>query len=409
MILDVIPTDPMWAEAISITALSGAVGRRMEVMSFGGLGLNLFYIAIGPSRLGYKTLPLNKFLIPTLADLERDFPSSFTIEGLIEFIHKNNRREGVIVRDEASTIFKEPKYNESMMEFMSQIYSNRMYKRYTKKSKLEDAGVVNISFIGATTPYVYQVLKREHFIQGLGNRVIWIMLTNNNKELAPMDLFTLDDKIIETEDRRMELTDFLRSITSLDKKVFIVPTKDSGVALTDFKNDCTKRAFDLYTQNSLDLMSPYYGSMSEFALKLSALKTVSRKYPDHFGDNDIELEISKDDAEWGINKTLQYKNHFKSLIHDWQIRAVDTPVETQESVIEFVLDKCRKAVVDEETGEFKLKDVVSLTGMYNSKLVPILETLAVRGDIIIKNRGGSKRKYRVFFYNPKNMNKSSKN
>jgi len=376
LILDYLPVDPAWAEAISVTALAGAVGRKFRATSLTGLGLNVFYIAIGPSRLGYKTLPLKNFLIPTLSEIKRDLPASFTVEGMIEFIKEKGQREGVIVRDEVSTLFKEPKYNEGLMEFLSQMYSGRLYKRYTRKAKLEDAGQCWISFIGATTPYVFEVLQREHFVQGLGNRILWLTAKGLSKKLTYEELFMNDvSEIHKLQKRLNEKTDFLRKITQLHNEILVYPDPSNDL-LTDYSNKNVEEANKMYENDPRDLLAPYVASSTEFAIKLASLRAIGDLYPNlDLASDEIFIVMNEEHQKWAIERVEFHKSEFEKVINKWRTRTIDKPVETDKNEIDFLLT-IAKEVACPKTNKISINQVVKRTGWYHHKAKQKLLQLA---------------------------------
>jgi len=152
-ILDRIPTQPEWAEAIAITVLSTAVGPDRKLPDrIGKLELNTWFLMIGPSGIAYKSAPLKYIVTPTLIKMTEfiDYPiilpHRWSIEGLIEYMAKGFN-VGIIVRDEFTGLFKEThkQYLLDAMEFMSELYDGTLKKRYTRKAKLEEVMNVYVS------------------------------------------------------------------------------------------------------------------------------------------------------------------------------------------------------------------------------------------------------------------------
>ena len=192
-ILDRTDTSPDWAEAIGTSLCSTAIGsdRRLATI-MGSIKLNVFYIMIGPSGIASKSVPINQFARPILTeynelvgyDSNMDppqtcmFPGHFSIEGILQYLsNPDTIHSGILMRDEFTNMFADShkQYMGGIIEFLSELYDGHLNARYTRSTKLEKPTNVYATILAATTPYIYKVMTTDFFVQGTGNRVLWVL------------------------------------------------------------------------------------------------------------------------------------------------------------------------------------------------------------------------------------------
>lgn len=390
-ILNNIPADPNWAEDIATILLSTAIGDKFICTSHGELQLNIWIFAIGRSRIGYKTQPMKMFAIPVINDLELSFPGEFTKEALTEHISGSNeaigKTSGLIVRDEVGTIFKEPRYNSSLLEFLSMMYSGNIPSRRTRKAGLELGGKCCVSFLGATTPYMYKLLKDEHFTQGFANRILWDVLDPLVEEITESELFHSrhgNDKLNQT---REDFTHWLRSVrdaTPAEYHSILTLNDNTRQLLTDFKNEMTRTSASL---SDTDFMGTYYGSCAENAIKLTCIRGIGKYYQLMHSKSDFEQEITiiKKDAEWAIAKVRRHTKMFIKIIKNWTIKIEENPIESDKELLSVLCAKIEDHI--DEDGWFNAQTVSNAYGWNLTRnLRPHLETLRDQGKIKIYNK-----------------------
>jgi len=323
-ILDNVPTTKGWAEDVAVGLLSTVMGFKRYISTrIGRLRLNVWHIFVGPSGIAHKTVPLKNFVIPTLIKLseitgeELIFPSSFSMEGMVEYMTKRN--EGLILRDEVSTLFKEPtakSYSADILEFMSQLYDGLLQKRYTRKAKLEEVQKCYVVFLGTTTPYLYYVLKPEVFIQGLGNRILYEVWRGKVKRYSGEELFYNIE--LDTE-REVKITEFATGLANLRKAAFrlLSPDEEAAAILANFKAEKDAEANGLYEKNPSDLRATYLARAGEMAFKLAGLSAVSRSWLTLPKSKLEEFVITKADAEWAVEKISRHLLTFDSILKEW--------------------------------------------------------------------------------------------
>ena len=343
-----VPTADEWAEDLAVALLSTTLGRkRLISTSIGNLRLNVWHIYIGPSGLGYKTVPMKEYVLTILSHMNEItgddliLPSSFSYEGMVEYMSKHNK-EGIIIRDEVSTLFKEPStktYSADAIEFMSQLYDGTIQKRYTRKAKLDHVSYCYVVFVGATTPYLYQVLDEEVFVQGLGNRILFDFWKGNLKKFNGDELFyDMEEELLREE----KLKDYATKLCNLRKAkpTIFLPEPDAAQMLAEFKSKVEREAYRLYEKDTRSLLATYLARTSEMAIKLSGLKMASRLWDVIPQSQLSNLIFTAEDAEWAINKVKRHIENFKRLLSDWSKNSKEEEITTTRRqkmmVLEFI-------------------------------------------------------------------------
>lgn len=327
-VLEHIPTSSDWAESIAISLLSTACGGEIYVRSkIGHLKLNVWFLMIGPSGMAYKSTPLNYFVYPVLTALTEQvgyntiLPSRYSLEGMIEYLSKYCSQGGII-RDEFTSVLKESKgkdYLLDILEFYSELYDGTMQKRFTRGTKLEESKNVYVTFLAATTPYFYRIMKPEFFVQGTGNRILPVIFGGLNKEQlndTPEEFFysRRDDAI-----RGEKIGEYAEILSTVQKSRLqqLVPLPEAGQLWLDFRNEVFLGAKERFEKDPYDLNYTYMVRLPEFAIKLSALHAISRSYTRLIRE---EMPIMDFDMKWGIDKTKNYYKHFQQLLKEWGLR-----------------------------------------------------------------------------------------
>jgi len=332
-VLDHIPTSRDWAESIAISLLSTAVGGDVYVRSkIGHLKLNLWFLMVGPSGIAYKSTPLKYFVFPVLTKLTEELdettimPSKFSVEGFIEWLSKHP--QGGIIRDEFTTVFKESTkgYLSDVLEFLSELYDGTMQKRYTRKTKLEEARNVYVTFLAATTPYLYRVMKPDFFVQGTGNRILIVMyggLDEKTLDQTPDEFFYDRKQDILRKERVARYAQELAKIRQSPLEQLVV-MPEAGKKWLDFRKRITLKANQMFEDDVYNLKYTYITRLGEFTLKLSALHAISSHYEKLRGIGE-EMPIMVEDMQWAINKIRRYYNHFEQLLDEWRPEEQEEP------------------------------------------------------------------------------------
>jgi len=396
-ILSDIPTSPDWAESIALTVESTVLSKVRVLTKIGPLSLNIWNLMIGPSGLAYKSTPLLYYVYPTLAALTQlidkplIMPGRFTLEGMLEYLSAKHTKgplngtpmhnEGCIIRDEFTSLFKavySKGYMADMMEFLSELYDGSMQKRYTRSYKLEHSENVYICLLAATTPYLFSVMERDFFVQGTGNRILYMMF-------EPVDLPTIDAEefFISGEEHRNRVAANEKFSTKLADMYnsnlrYIFPMPEAGTIWADYKMGKDKEASDRYRLNSQDLEYSYIQRVPEMTLKLAALATVSRAQ-DTIGKLRADtLMITEEDMRWAVMKSENHLRHFRILLDKWIATPTARPIEIEERELKYVLS----FIEGNPDGFLTQQEILQLTGFSkNRKFLELLGTLISRGDL----------------------------
>lgn len=346
-ILKFIPTSPDWAEDNALVLFSTACHNVEFSTTMGRVPLNIWLIGIAPSS-AVKTLSIKEYVIPIVEqrkqlggnqDIDYELPSTFTPESITEWLSSGHQTRGIIIRDEVSSMFKETSgrgYNAQLSEYLISLYDGRIGLRYTIKHGAARVPNCYTTFLGATNPYLYTILDASDFTLGLGNRIAWEVFDISPKELTATELFSRIPEIRQEKQRRiMEFATILSYIDRLTAlRVEIKDNSRAGRILVSFRNEINSKALSLNQKDKSSIEALYISKSFVLALKLAALKVVSRSYTefkDKKTDEPITLYVSKEDADWAVSKARRFNENFKKMLVDWSIKPRKKPVETVES------------------------------------------------------------------------------
>lgn len=346
-ILNYVPTSKDWAESIATSVLSTVMGSRRKIYNrIGALHLNVWYLMVGPSGLAYKTAPLLYFAMPTLAEVTRKIdypvilPSRYSLEGLMEYIASGHNM-GIIIRDEFTGMIKEAygkQYLADIIEFLSELYDGGLQKRYTRKAKLEQAVDVYVSFLAATTPYLYRLMKPDFFIQGTGNRLMYILHTSQKHNYPPAEEFFYE--LQRDKAREEQLKAYASDLAKLYSAPFeyISPLPEAGQMWMDFKVQKETSAQTRFEKDFYDLHYTYMVRLPEMALKLSGLRCVSRSYQTLPKSSIEQIMINAEDMKWAIEKVERHYKYFEEFLKTWRTKPEPMEARTFGDQTNFILE-----------------------------------------------------------------------
>jgi len=391
-ILENIPTSELWAESIATTMISTMVTRDKYIRtSLGRLHLNTWFMMIGPSGLAAKTTPLTSMVFPILAEITQKInypvimPNRFSVEGFIEWLSKDHPW-GCIIRDEASSLFKDAnkEYLADMIEFLSELYDGIAQKRYTRKAKLEEAQDTYITFLGATTPYLYRIMKPEFFLQGTGNRFMYIIHeTTRSNILSVEDVFLNIKRSMEMEDKMHEFAEMLTHVAENPIQV-LMPNPEAAAMWVEFRKKCFDKAFRIYANDFLDIHYSYLTRLPEFALKLAGLYELSKLIETLPQFPASEFPISEESMVWGINKVGNHHKHFQMMLGQWSSMTTTIPITTLAPHADIMFGHIKKAKEDGIPWSEVYKKLMWPKSQLKNVLHTLLETERI---IIIKKKG----------------------
>jgi hypothetical protein len=379
-ILKDIPTNPDWAESIAVTTLNAVVADRIfAVDKIGPLHPNLFFLAIGPSGLAAKTIPIKYYQFPILMKFKeltgKDvvLPNRFSIEGLISHLKSNS--SGVIVRDEFSSLFKEKNksYLGDVLEFLSELCDGSIQKRATRTVGMEESQSICVNFIGATTPYIFSIMDIGFFVQGTGNRFLYI-LNEANLEPTPEDFFFAD---LSKFERDGQITRFAERLKNFDTT--LGSQKFTGLLVDDremiaFRDEMMKKSSEAINSND-DVSQRYYVRLSEMAIKLATTKAICNFENKAMDKENRCFPIMAKDSLWAITKVRKHLEYFERLKTSWKITTVQKPVLVVGNRLEYV-----KLLIPEK-GNIQRSDLLRKSGMNSEELQECLSLLLQRGEV----------------------------
>ena len=344
-------TNLRWAECVATSMLSTVMGNRAIIDTKGRLQLNVWFLCIGPSGLAHKTIALKTYLIPILINtskkLEDEYhlilPSKYSTEALIKFLTSHSH--GIIIRDEFTGLLKESagkEYLADSLEFLSEMYDGKVQMRTTITHGTQELQDVFVTFISATTPYLYKIMKPDFFAQGTGNRM-------------NIELFNIEDTLDSPHDPRQffsgyaieeqresfigEVSDILAKIRNCHIK-FMIPDVEAAKLWTEYEYQCRVLSKKHYKSNAYDLHYSYLARSGETALKLCALYAVSRRWSSVIADDaPVELLVLKEDMQRAIDKSKHHYQQFCNMLDAWRLRPEQANVRTYEEQSTFILDQ----------------------------------------------------------------------
>jgi hypothetical protein len=370
--------NPDWAETLACAPIAVMTGNnRFIIDKLGKIRANFVSIIIGLSRLGYKTAPLKKLrdldimlelainnqiladngytpatfkeakkiasksgrkkkdapdtseLKEKIADIEGQFvhyvlPETFSSEGLLNMLTKDENKNGTIHSDEFTSMVKGSKTKEYManiFETISRLYDNEMASEATISRGYQDAGTTNITIVSATTPYLFTVLDSGFFQQGTGNRILWVMGSDiktfelGDENLKFVDFFysPMDNELQQA--KTQEIVQKLMRISKLPEGA--VPVSGAaGVMLFSYMNSNILKAIEIIkNRGELDPEASLLGGLALNAMKLSLARCMGRVAMIEEENRIVaELEISEEDAQWAIDKMDRHLIHYKRMI-----------------------------------------------------------------------------------------------
>jgi hypothetical protein len=397
MVVDSIKTSPEWIESIGIGILSSVCGNFVFPNTSGPVKLNVWTLAVGPSGTAKKTMPLNYYAIPLVRRIsnmtERGylFPKGFSTEGMVERLSIRSEtgqyinNQGILIRDEFSQVFKDMKkdYLADTLEFMSELFDGTTQSRYTKSSKLEEVHSVYMCLLGATTETLYGCMEKNFFVQGTGNRFLYLIIDppKHRVQMNPNYFFRQ-----ESRQRREDAIDtFASKLASIPDSSFndLQPDVESGELWSEYEYEIMSECDRLQENDRRNLESAYLNRMPMAILKLSGLAAVSRHYDTIFRTRDTSrletLMIIGDDMKWAIGKVERHVDHFYRMLREWRTEPVPRRVETHEAQLDFVLQCFRDSPDRLRTA----KEIIKITRLArNQSFYELMGTLVTIGDII---------------------------
>lgn len=344
-------TSYAWAECVATSMLSTVMGPNRYISNIiGKLPLNVWYMCIGPSGLAKKTVPLKNFLLPIIGRVGEGekliMPNRFSVEGFIKYFPEDGT--GSIIRDEFTGLLKESKskdYIVDLLEFLSELYDGTVQKRATVSHEVNEIKHCYITFITATTPYLYKIMRPEFYTQGTGHRILIELFDKDSlkkEKPNPKDIFQGKEFDKKRDDFIYEVASILDDLRKCKVRI-LFPDDESASKWTEFMDECNQVAINTYSKNMYDLHYSYLARSAEMALKLSGLYTVSRVWDRILVDGAPNvLIIEKQDMIRAINKSKHHYEQFCKMLDQWRSRPEMKVATTLDEQADAVYDLLRQ-------------------------------------------------------------------
>ena len=361
--------NPDWCETLACTLVSTMIGQERYLSNdFGKIYGNIFCIYVGASGLGFKTVPLKKVVRPTLKQLtirlnereahaiemdvgsirdklrqmkkatsrnkeyneERaklesvlnklvDFeaPQKFTSEFLYSWL--TDFPQGMIAGDEYTKMFRGSKRKDWLsdnMEDLSRLYDCDPEKVGTQSRGVEYPENAFISFVSATTYYLLTIMDDDFFIQGTGNRILWIL--DENREEINVDEEAMkanfwwgikDDKAFYQEHNN--LIEKLLKIQLLPEGLILIEP-EASVILDKYRLTKWNEAIRIFNKNRLNMDANFISRLAQNAMKLALIHCVGRYVLDDIDTQ--QMEVNQYDAQWAIDKMERHFNYYIEMM-----------------------------------------------------------------------------------------------
>lgn len=349
-LMHTVNTNEDWCEDIALAMLSTVSHNVKFYSSMGRIDLNLWIIAVAPSSTG-KSTNFKNYVNPLLQKMKElggnqktdyQFSSSFTVEAMTEYISGEGNHNGIIIRDEISSLFKETSgkgYNVRLQEFLSELYDCWIPKRTTIAHGTTEPSDCYVTLLGGATPYLYSVLDRQIFVQGLGSRILWEVFPVVKREFDRNSFFDLSG-VFKKDIGIDEAAKKLISLPSLDITIQIDSDSEAALMLEQKHNKIEDRKKKLLDSDSLNLEGTYLGKLFVHLLKLSALKRLARELPNINEEKGKQhlLMIEAADVEWAISRIDKFYINFQQMLKEWRTQPVEAPIQSVTNYRERFLD-----------------------------------------------------------------------
>ena len=392
-LMHTVNTNEDWCEDIALAMLSTVSHNVKFYSSMGQIDLNLWIIAVAPSSTG-KSTNFKNYVNPLLQKMKElggnqktdyQFSSSFTVEAMTEYISGEGNHNGIIIRDEISSLFKETSgkgYNVRLQEFLSELYDGKLSKRTTIAHGTTEPSYCYVTLLGGATPYLYSVLDKQIFVQGLGGRILWEVFPVVKREFDRNSFFNLTG-LSKKDNEIEEAAKKLITLPSLDITIKINSDSEAALMLEQKHNKIEDRKKKLLDSDSLNLEGTYLGKLFVHLLKLSALKRLARELPNINRDKGTShsLMVEAMDVEWAINRIDKFHNNFLQMLKEWRTQPVEAPIQSVANYREKFL-----GVLKLQGGIAKRPKLIELLNWDSKRFGEITEMLKETGDVRILSK-----------------------
>lgn len=362
--------NPDWCESLACALVGTMIGKdRYLSNEFGKVRGNIFVIFIAASGLGFKTVPLSTTVRPTLKQLTMRTNESFTkeigmsvgdVRARLEELKKATSRskkyheervelqavldklvdyeapqkftseflytwlesfpQGMIAGDEYTKMFRGARTKEYLadnMEDLSRLYDCDPEKIGTQSRGVEYPDRSYVSFSSATTYYLFTIMEDDFFIQGTGNRILWIL--DDKREELDVDKEAMKGSFWWGIDEESEFykhhNNLIEKLLKIDKlpKGLVRMDFDAGIMLDRYRVEKYNQAVRIFNKNRLNMDANLIARLAQNAMKLALIHCVGRHVLKDIDDINY-MEVSQTDAQWAINKMERHFTYYMDMM-----------------------------------------------------------------------------------------------
>ncbi|MGA2681904.1 MAG: hypothetical protein ABSF44_08910 [Candidatus Bathyarchaeia archaeon] len=382
------PIPPMAAKSVEISLGSIALKNLHFEDEMGELYANLDIIYIGKSGLACKT-PIIKRMREVINDWDKEMaaPVKFTTQGFTEYATGRQRKKGeegepipphdagIIIRDEMSRLFKETtiKTMSDTLEFLSELDDCYIESYRTRTYGLEGGKFYYLVLFSASTETFLAKMEDEFFMQGLGNKILWVC--DDPPEVIKIDYktFFLPQLVNEEWQKlKQKIINYMNYLTNLPFPT-VMMRDDAAKIWADYKFNCDTRARN--SKGKFD--GSFIIKLPMKALKLAAIYAALRN---NFDKKNM-LTIEGKDMQEAINDLGIFEKHRRNVMEWWsnlrresrdQLRSKSSKYD-KEDFLRFASDHGGLCTMSEISAHFDLPSLMQIADVL---------AMAVRGKYL---------------------------
>lgn len=319
-------------EACGLFLLSLATGRKWIFRSlpdtsvFGekdgktGRFLNLWFVLLGPSRLGRKSTVIRhvKELSEKVFGIQCILTESFTPESLIAQMSKmslhsvTGRLETVCcwISDEIAWFFQHLKKRDSYMasadSFLSKIYDGSTYSRGTIGRGKETVWNPYLVCLLASTDYLPTLFDELQIRLGFMNRFIFISSERLERKSLRTEPLTEEEK-----KEAREIEDYLDTLAKRISVTTLEMSNEAKAVYDSFEEEIETRI----ASEKLGVLEGYCGNLPNLLVRLSCLYRISRMTTEEIESySKPVLIVEKQDVERAISYAWKAWTWFEKVV-----------------------------------------------------------------------------------------------
>ncbi|HVP23112.1 MAG TPA: hypothetical protein VMS77_04295 [Conexivisphaerales archaeon] len=313
----------MWSRAIPTALVSMGVAQVELSDRMGVLKPNMFFVNISPSGTG-KSPPLRlgkhvmKRFEPTYPAPGKFTPPGFTQRVLGLSMRNGQQVQGtphpynLIASDEMSKLLglsKGPGPFSENLEFFSELWDGEIEGQITRTYGYEGSVPVYASLMGASSDLFLSRLEDDFFIQGTGNRILFMRETVNPKDINGDEFFFPLGRDPERENLIEDTVQKLKFLQSC-RGAIIMPAD----IWAEYRNRIARQA----AAGGATLESSYLIKMPENALKLAINYAASRLSVRQDQQLGYMVNVFEEDMRRAIEDIETYNELRKKVLDAWR-------------------------------------------------------------------------------------------